>query len=469
VFDTVLSQIIFLIFRYDVFESQLSYACARARTRGRESHLLHMVEQGNDVHRRILSQITQMDDEMRKWTDTFCQRPESSVPPPTLRETTNPYQSDSEDDDNVFIKDPTTSGRIRLRDATAVIYRFAASFGSLRVERSGRPLFKYEGSAENGPSCVSCTITLPGTPIDAISGSHTFSISHARRAACYQACLELSRKGLLDYRLFPLPSSVIASGQRHHHVAGSAVGRVGDKKEFLPSGPELENKALGSRRYRLKQPDFWHEMVSAPVTSLCPTVVFTDYLDEASRPYAPMLILTRRPLPNLERFKLFFSGVPADVHFKPCAEFQLDEKRLHDIYMYTIRVCRAVSNKPLVCSLENMAYFFAPLDSAWKETEKRDWRLPDVADHIPWDLVSLGAQAWAISLRLDNLETLTQDIEDAVIQDRLVEFTRRYDAIRMRPDLTPLSKPADSPVRHRIFSFARIPLTIILPARSGLR
>jgi len=45
-----------------------------------------MVERGNDVHRRILSRITNLDTAMLDWTETLCNYPESAIPPDSLRE-----------------------------------------------------------------------------------------------------------------------------------------------------------------------------------------------------------------------------------------------------------------------------------------------------------------------------------------------------------------------------------------------
>jgi endoribonuclease Dicer len=76
---------------YDLFESQISDAFVRARTRGRESHMVFMAERGNDVHRRILADCTQLSVEMQEWIERQFHDQGYSVPPQSLHETTNPY------------------------------------------------------------------------------------------------------------------------------------------------------------------------------------------------------------------------------------------------------------------------------------------------------------------------------------------------------------------------------------------
>jgi endoribonuclease Dicer len=421
------------VYRFDLFESHVSNAYVRARTRGRESHLVFMVERANDAHRRILSQITQLDAEMRRWTDIISKRPSSSVPPNGLHETTDPYYSDSDDEgeqSTSSLRDPTTSGRIRPQDATAVIYRFAS-----RNEFSGRsadPLFDFK-ELDTGLGVsreYSCTVSLPS--LGQISGGRFPSQSLARRDACYQMCLELFNAGLLDYTLFPLPPKIA------RHVPPTAQGTT-------PT--DIEAKSIGTRCYSKKQPDFWSNTVAIPLGGLLyPTIVSTNHSDEVSKPHAPMIILTRRPFPGLPKFKLFFSGVPAVVQLIQARPLSIEARQLRDLHMYTIRVCRAISNRPFVCPMEVMPYFFAPLRSTWKEQDQASNDLPSIADQVPWDLVALAAKSWVVALQTDPPEALTRDIEDAVVQDRWVEFTRRYDAVRMRPDLSPLSKPLDSPV-----------------------
>jgi endoribonuclease Dicer len=73
--------------------------------------------------------------------------------------------------------------------------------------------------------------------------------------------------------------------------------------------------------------------------------------------------------------------------------------------------------------------------------------MDEIVNDIPWDLVKLAADSWVTELQTENLE---DSLEDAIIQDRWIEYTRRYYASRVRRDLTPLSKPVDSPVGFKL-------------------
>jgi endoribonuclease Dicer len=182
--------------------------------------------------------------------------------------------------------------------------------------------------------------------------------------------------------------------------------------------------------------------------SLFPTIITVKHSSQP--PHAPILLLTRQPLPAFPSFKLFYSGTPVTVQTYRGATLSIDDAKLLSLHMYTLRLCRAVANKPFSCPFEDTPYFLAPLSSSWTAPHNIGrWQLSDVADHIPWALVTRGALSWSMPLKYGRAEDVTEDIEDAVIQDRSTELTRRYDVLRVRSDLSPLSRPEDSPVGCR--------------------
>ena len=421
-----------------------------------------MAERGNDVHRRVLSGIAKLGKRMQRWIEMLVDGPGSSPPPPSLTETPDPYRSDSDDEDDepdLFVKDPTTSGRIYTHNATTVIYRFTASLEDCEDElHSPPPLFEFQQLGGYGSrNRHMCTVMLPpGAPIRNVSGPPLPTQSAARRAACLQTCKELFYKGYLDYKLFPRPPPVTVRQQRESYVSPAMVEEVSDNEddEDITSFPVGKHKGTGARCYPRRKPDFWANTTGIMQGCLYPTIISTERQSDSPHLYQPLLLLTRLPLPSIESFKLFFSGVPSNVHFRPGAPFQVGEERLQLLHKFTMRLCRAIINKPFVCRLEALAYFIAPLGS----TQGLDlgstgvrWELPNVEEHIPWHLISLAVTDWVVPLKRESLESLTADIQDAVIQDRWVEFTRRYVAVTIRPDLDPLSKPADSPVSSSSF------------------
>ncbi|KAH9999338.1 hypothetical protein BJV77DRAFT_1058384 [Russula vinacea] len=390
-----------VVVRYDLFDSQLSYANCRARTRGQGSHLVHMMQRGCDSHRRSYA----------TWFDNVLQNPESAIPPVTMLDSHDPYLSDSEDEDGPasYIKDPTTGGRIRVQDATGIIYRFSA-------------ILLPQGSAcapesQESQTQFICTVMLPPGP--------AFRPAHARRVACYRMCQELFERGLLDPQMFPRSSLKTVGQRRIPDVSCTLDCTEEDLIATISTQLTAASKQSGVHGYPRKKPGLWENM--------------------GRETYGPLVLLTWAPLACMSSLKLFDSGFRIAVDLQRGARFDVDAERLHDLYRYTIRVHRSIVNKPLTCQLQDMPYFLAPLKTSWlgfSRPRADRWHVDELVNDIPWDLVKLAADNWVTELQTENLEA---SIEDAIVQDRWIEYTRRYYALRLRRDLTPLSKPVDSP------------------------
>ncbi|KDQ07466.1 hypothetical protein BOTBODRAFT_180654 [Botryobasidium botryosum FD-172 SS1] len=425
------------VIRFDLFDGHISYANSRARTRPSQSHLILMVEKGNDIHRRIIRGVARLDPHIKRWVDTVSRFPGSAVPPRAIAEQTDGDRTDSEEEDDkaTFIEDPTTGGRIFPNYATSIIYRYSATLASDSGPTS-KPLFKFTSSAVPKPTHV-CTVTLPSnSPVPQVVGPPSASKADARRLACFETCSLLFDAGALDHTFFPrAPAGPKPTAPSED---------FGDEDE--EEGEEAKRNA-GMRCYPRRRPNFWRLSLRGRAGRLFATVVVIQSPDEAHR---PMAIFTRLPIPSIKAFSVFFSGVSIKVHLIRCAPFDIDDENLVLLHKYTMRICRSIANKPFVCPIEETTYFLAPIALAWaernfsgKETASGP-PFPKIEQDIVWEEVKLAADRWVVALRTETVESLSEDIQDGIIQDRWVEFTRRYNTVRVRPDLTPLSKPEDS-------------------------
>ena len=417
-----------------------------------------MIQRGCDGHRRRLLQITRVDAVTQTWMNNITQVSESAIQPVAIVDSHDPYLSDSEDEDDSahFIKDPTTSGRIRLQDATGIIHRFAMSISSGgTVSGHVPPLFRFENvlASHTSQSSFICTVTLPlGPHVPPVTGLPSVSKTHARRTACYQTCKELFERGLLGPQSFLRPPLNITRPKRVPDVCHTLDYTGEDSLNAFLSQPPGTRKQSGLHSYLRKKPEFWTNATNSKSAILYPTVISV----QDQELYGPLVLLTRAPLPRMSDLRLFDSGFPIVINLKQGASFTVDAERLDDLHLYTIRVYRSIVNKPLVCTLEEMPHFLAPLKTSWigfhqKQTSR--WGIDEIVDDIPWDQVKLAAHKWVTELSPENLE---KSFEDAIIQDRWIEYTRRYYFIRVRRDLTPLSKPVDSPVSPIVTALEQI-------------
>ncbi|TFK28818.1 hypothetical protein FA15DRAFT_664885 [Coprinopsis marcescibilis] len=410
------------VIRFDQMASQILYGHVRACTRGRESSLINLVERSNDSQRHILADSSGCTEELLGWMNTLRDSDIITVPPENLKESLQCYQSDAEDDAATaeYIYDATLGGRVYPQDATVVLLKYVSHLRAQGAVPPNHPLFEFDtkrSKSESTPRYV-CTVSLPGAPIDGVSGSAEQMKQMARRSVAFAACKKLSSLGLLDFNFIPLPVTL--------------------PPKKTASG---ETQATGTQRYPRKSPEFWKSCNTGAISRLYPAVL---QVEGEVRTHAPLLLLTRKPLPALSPFTLFVAGKRTLIRFSKAAPFDLDRDQANFIYAFTLRLFKMSLNKMLSCPLEEVTFFLAPLSKTWREMPPTtEFELPNVFDEINWDLVSTAAENWATSIDMDRSSALEKDLEDAVIQDRWVEFTRRYHVTAVRRDLTPLSKPDD--------------------------
>lgn len=423
--------------RFDVFESQVSRAYSRNCTKGKESHLVYMIEQKNDAQRHALSR-TAFDTEMLRWADTMKHDSRGSIPPRRLWETSDPYTSDSEDDEDAeYIQQPITGSRLRKHQATAVFYRYVARIAAQGNNPKNQHLFEYGLSESHFHSQWRCTIRLPGTPIDGCSSVAAPSKYLARREACYSACKQLQHLSQLGLAIF--------------NFRRTGNDRPQDGNEDPQLDPSHEQP------YVPLSPDFWQNSISKPPFPrfLYPWIVSTSFPGSGLEERAPMCFLTRTPLPDLPDLRLSYFGTPVALQFYRASPLALDSDRLELVHKFTIRFCRILMNKPFESpTWQEMGYFFVPVKRHWRPPMETDPTPlpPSIFDDLDWNLTSIVSETWATPLA--NPINLEGDLEDAVIQDRAVEFTHRCEITRVRMDMTPLSEVGDKSLGYSLLKHA---------------
>jgi endoribonuclease Dicer len=393
-------------------------------SRGDESYVIHLVEQGDYKHRHILSNKPPDADDVE--SKGLVSKHPLCLPVPS--ETNNDISAGFAD-----LQDPITGHRMSPKESVNALDLLVST---MPRKEGSHPLYDFaEEPSDTNTSQprYSCVVSLPS--FRRIRGPPSKSKEVAKQSACFLVCGELFRAGLLDYRLFPSDKT----------VTNSEESLIDPKQRS------------GTRGYLCKEPNFWANtrVPGAPPLHLYPTVITTSYVASGNRTHSPLAILTRMPLPKLRSINLFDASVPFVVDLTKAGLLQVDEARLQVLYHYTLRVIRTISNKPYECAIVNMPYFLAPLTENWiaqDTTSHPDpFFLPSIVDYIPWDLVAFAGQDYVVPMQQAVPGEAAEGLRNVVIQDRWVEFTRRYSVIRLRPDLTPMSKLVDSPVCLNFF------------------
>jgi endoribonuclease Dicer len=347
-----------------------------------------------------------------------------------------------DDVEGKFILDPVTSHRLYPFQAVSALHYIAAELPVFIQTCVKCPFFEYTQLDENFLCIV--VLSLP-PPLQRISGPPCLSKVVARRSACFITLQKLFEEGLLDSHHFPLPDNEALSTSS---ISPTTIA-YDNNAEFVMNYRPRDLQKNGMRTYPRKFPDFWNNATDPTLffpNRLFPVIIFPRLGDPQM---APIVLLTRLPLPSLPSFDLFFCGTAAEVSFLPGRPFSLDDSQIQDLRRYTLRLHRMISNKGFVCDSWRMPYFLAPLDSSWKIPVMQDignsYNLPDISPHIPWDAVSLSASEAFVDLKAE-ISALDEELHDAIIQERRMEYTRRYFVTKIRHDLTPLSKPFEGEV-----------------------
>jgi endoribonuclease Dicer len=378
------------------------------------------MESGHDHHVLALRQSATVSGSLTTWASQLRSKVRVPSPPAALHEGPQPSLDPSSLD--MCIEDPVTGGRINPAQAVRVILWLASTLGQRQPDVSDTTLLSYRTSGTQ----YLCTVQLPSILLSPVTSQPCLNLTQARRDACFHACTQLHQQGLLGTRLFQPPPEIY----------------------LVPHTPLPAHAS----KYSRKAPLFWDRCLKTSGLVLFPTLLYFDkegnqhpscrFGTDASR----LLILTRQPLPSLQRFCTYQWGPRShrlDAYRAGLirgASFDVTPEQMDALYHFTLRSWRMVSNKRLVCALDQMPYLIAPLTSDIQATSSTTPTspLPTFHESILWKEIEAAATVATMPFTLADLD---KDVTDFIVQDRSAELTKRYLVKKIRRDLSPLSKP----------------------------
>jgi endoribonuclease Dicer len=389
--------------------------------------MCHVVEAGNDIDSKALSQTCQVMGKpmLRAWCRTLQSPDGLSYPPAALGSRSRFPQVLYHD--NEVIEDPVTGGIIGCSDAVGVILAFASNFAD---KPPTRPLLSYNHTPQG---VYMCTVHLTDVISDDVVASSGHSQAHARRVACFKACQILQTQGALDSTYF---------------------------RPILDTVSESSVPAVTNNKYHRKAPRFWDRCIASPANRLHPTLVHLEATSGATATIptgakgVDIFILTTQRLPSLFPFNVYRTGSTTSsldisrVSSTQGAPFSVSDSQLKQLHHYTLKVTRLITNRRFVCSLDQMSYFIAPCKPFRRAEVGRAHST--IHEDIDWQQVLQSLETWISALTLEDVNHESR-ILDYVVQERAVEFTQHFFVKTVRRDLTPLSKPVEhsvSSLRH---------------------
>ena len=254
---------------------------------------------------------------------------------------------------------PSTGARLTYKQSLVCLATFASS---LSLESAASPSY-FTVPALGGFQCE--VMMPPGSPIKSAVGNVHSSKAVAKCAAAFEMCLQLLKGKYLDAHLQP-------TFRKRVHAMRNARLAVSSKKT--------------SEYHMRSQPEIWSTL--GEPAELFATVLTLSRPDAMRWPSTPLLLLTRKPLPRLASFPLFFgtrrsSGVQCTL---VAASMKVNPDAMTGLTMFTLKIFQDIFSKEYdpKDAISKFPYFLAP---ASKPHDFDFSTTRDVNEIIDWSTV----------------------------------------------------------------------------------
>ena len=355
-----------VIVRFDLYVTLIQYIQSRGRARHKQSRYIHMLEIGNPYHMQMLRDVQQGEKLMRDFcikqpVDRLLQGNDSDLDKCLSKE--RAYQTYTE---------PSTGARLSFGSVLTQISYFVSSL--TRDQENLQQAF-YVMSFQQRKFV--CEILLPASsPIRSVMGRPYSRKSLAKRSAAFEACLLLRQRGYLDEHLLPIYHKKLPA-MRNAQLA-------------------LNVKKTNAYEMQLK-PSLWEKSRGSTPTELYMTIIDMDDPLAAVRPYTPLALLTRKPLPCFPSFPIFpHPGVTCNVK---CTQVDgalpLSAGVAALLTEFTLRLYKDLFNKTFEPDESNTSYWLAPAVRIVNDDSRSslpynfiDWEILEqvkACDYVAWD------------------------------------------------------------------------------------
>ncbi|KAK5165182.1 Dicer-like protein 1 [Saxophila tyrrhenica] len=322
-----------LVIRFDMYRTMIQYVQSRGRARQQNSRFIHMMESGNSVHAQLVSEVRFQERAMRK----FC----GSLPEDRRligHEDNLEALLEKEKDLRVFV-DEISGSKLTYGNCLAVL----ANYVSVLPTDSDEPLHPTYVVFTRGAKFLSEVLLPPGSAVRSVIGRVHTKKTLAKRAAAFDACMELRKKGHLDENLMSTQRRRV-NAMRNAELA-------------------LNMKSGGNYVMRMK-PSVWAEARGTLPDELWATVL--QFPDGLERDHQPLALLTRTRMPEFPPFPLFLNdGRRSTVVCRRLPRaIKLDDGLLDKLSAFTFRVLKDVFTKTFGQDAAGLSYWIAPLKAA---------------------------------------------------------------------------------------------------------
>jgi endoribonuclease Dicer len=400
-----------LVVRFDLYRNMIAYVQSRGRARHKNSTYLHMLEEGNQVHRAVLINAIQAEKQMR----SFCE----GLPQDRFLDKLDFDLCDLRDAEDETYIEPVSGAKLTYRSSLSVLAHFVASIPVPNNEVNLQATYVLNRVVDTSPDREArhrfeCEVILPElAPIHTAIGKVCGKKLLAKCAAAFKMCLLLRERLFLDENLLP----------------------TYEKKAPLMRNALLALSEKHKDQYLMRvKPEFWRIGANTIPEYLYLTVVDVDAgLD---RPHQPLGLITRTPLPQLPQFPIYLrNGRPSNVVLTPLeTAFSVTQQHLTLFNKVTLQIYADIYNKIYEDNIKKMTYWLVPIRSGSTASI--------ASTSKPNDFIDME-QILDICNPTEDRTQWTPDMEDGYLVDKYIvdKFSggRRFYSKALAPHLKPNS------------------------------
>ena len=331
----------------------IQYIQSRGRARHRNSKYVHMIEKDNIAHLECVRTVQSSEEDMNR----FC----AALPQDRL------LQGNDGDLEDLIAKEkyyrvftePETGAKLTYQSSLAVLAHFVSC-----LQHDPDVILQPDYIMSSCDGAFVCEVLLPeNSPLRSARGRVAPRKAVAKRSAAFEACLSLRKMRFLDEHLLPI---------------------------YQKQLPAMRNALLaltmkGAKEYDMRsKPSLWANDVGFEPAELFMTLVELAEPAGLGPHYQPLALLTRRPLPRLPDFPIFFEfGSNSQVILTTSsARLKMTEGTLARINSFTLRFFEDLFNKVYESDTKRMPYWLVPVVGSSERS---------LVDNHPTDLVDWSA------------------------------------------------------------------------------
>lgn len=405
-----------LIVRFDLCKTMIQYIQSRGRARQQDSTYIHMLEQGNGEHRRIVYLNKTSEDLLRKFCSTL---PEDR------------YLSGSDYNMDYFLRREqnqrqhtvkSTGAKLTYKNSLSILGDFVNSLRNQDdfVEGMGLAADFAVVPVQGGFICEVCMPPL--SPISNAVGKIHSTKQVAKCSAAFEVCFKLIEMKFLDANL----RSMFV--ERRHAFANARLA--------------VSSKKKAKYDMRIK-PQIWADL--GEPKRLYATVLLLANSNALHRPSRPLLILARKPLPQIKPFPMFLGPAEQGTSDAICqvlsTPIEVTETESHIFTRFTLKVFLDIFAKQYTAGPKDVPYFLAPSNRSHDFNFSTTSNIRDIID---WPLLNHVLQ--------NDAEMYTGKEPDDFFKDKYVvdphDGSRRFWLRGVRRDLS-CHSPVPTDVKYQ--------------------